>query len=83
MAEQREEATSFSNVRTVRLDCGKCLRPVALTYRPDGYHTGAWSCPYEDCGKIQKIDLPGAIVYVVPADREPDKAPETTEPPTA
>jgi hypothetical protein len=37
---------------------------VTLTYRSDGYRTGAWSCPYDDCRHVQKIDLAGPIVSV-------------------
>jgi hypothetical protein len=51
---------------TLPIRCQWCGRDVALTYRPhDHYRTGAWSCPYGNCQRIQKIDLKGSIVRVV------------------
>ena len=57
-----EEDTETDTV-TLPVHCQGCGLTVDLTYRPDGYKTGAWSCPR--CNRLQRIDLEGRIVRAV------------------
>jgi hypothetical protein len=68
MSDDREGDRSASAPEpvTLPLRCQWCGKDVALTYQPTNqYRSGAWSCPYWACQKIQKIDLQGSIVRVV------------------
>lgn len=61
-----DQSASDPEPITLPLRCQWCGQPVTLMYRPTNqYRTGAWSCPYSACQKIQKIDLQGSIVRVV------------------
>jgi hypothetical protein len=55
-----------SEILALPLFCAKCSGPVTLKYRRSRYHTPAWVCPYYECRSVQRIDLTGVVVNVVP-----------------
>jgi hypothetical protein len=63
---QWNESRETHEVVAMPLSCAKCSGPVTLKYRRSRYQTPAWVCPYYECRCVQRVDLPGVVVNVVP-----------------